>query len=155
CAHLLVSELLRTRNGPAKLVRLLRELPGCWNPETALLRVYADEFHSMLDLEKAWAVTVLAFTARDPTRVWTQASCLEKLDEILSIRAQVRTAAAQVPRTERMRLQQVMVGPDLAHHTAVFQQKLSLLAALRLNAPPEVARLIDSYYGTLATYLQR
>lgn len=154
-AHLFVFELLRCKDGPAHLLRFLRELPSCWNWETALLRGFDGEFDRMLDVEKKWSVDVLAFTAQDPSQVWSKVLCLDRLDQILAVAAQVRTDADSLPERRTLSLQQVMTGWDLAAQAAVLREKLSLLEVLRVHAPPDVSSLLEGYHRAIASYLQK
>lgn len=153
CAHLFVYELLRLKNGPAQMVATIRELPNCWNWETALLRGFAKEFRRTLDIEKKWSVDVVAFTARDPSQVWSTVLCLDKLDELLSVQVSVRVAADQLPEKKTWTLQQTFVDWDFASQAAVVKNKLSLLEVLQFHAPEEVASLVNDYRQTLAAYL--
>jgi len=119
---------------------MLRELPRCWNWETAVLHAFSSTFHSMLDLEKMWSVNILALTARDPSQVWSKVACLDKLSDILAIPTQLRVATNALPEREVMSWQQAISSRDFPFQTGVFQQKLSQLTALRLNARPRLCR---------------
>jgi hypothetical protein len=154
-AHLFVYELLHAKDGPAHLQAMLRQLPQCWNWEVALLRSFPTDFGRMLDLEKRWAVDVLAFTARDEAQVWSTARALDRLDELLIVSAQVRVDSGSLPERKPFTLQQVIGNWGLAQQTGVLQQKLSALQAARFNSPPALVPLIDSYFHTLAAYLQK
>ncbi len=153
CAHLFVYELLRLKNGPAHLVATIRELPNCWNWETAFLRGFATEFRRMLDVEKKWSVDVVAFTARDPSQVWSTVLCLDRLEEILAVQVAVRVAADQLPEKRTWKLQQALVEWDFASQATVVKNKLPLLEVLQMHSPQEVASLVNEYRQTLATYL--
>lgn len=154
-AQLFVYELLHSPNGPADFVRMLRALPNCWNWELALLRGFSDQFHRTLDVEKKWSVDVLAFTARDASQVWSRIASLDRLDEVLAVRAQLRVTADSMPGRTTVSLQKVLSTWDPQSQITVARQKLSLLQVLRYNSSPELIPLIDSYSRTLATYLQK
>ncbi|MHC1767878.1 MAG: hypothetical protein AB9869_27005 [Verrucomicrobiia bacterium] len=153
CAHLFVYELLRLKNGRAHLVATIRELPNCWNWETAFLRGFAAEFRRMLDVEKKWSVDVVAFTARDPSQVWSTVLCLDRLEEVLSVQVSVRVAADQLPEKQSWKLQRALVDWDFASQATAIKNKLPLLEVLQMHAPPDVASLVNDYRQALATYL--
>lgn len=154
-AHLFVYELLHTKTGPGGIVQMLRFLPGCWNWETAFLKAYATEFPRILDVEKAWSVTVLAFTARDPSQVWSKAVSLDRLDEVLAVTTQVRTSPNAIPERTRISLREMLLTWDYNRHAPVVRQKLALLQAVRFNAPADLLPLVEEYSRTLSTYLQK
>ncbi|MFO1496938.1 MAG: hypothetical protein U1G07_00830 [Verrucomicrobiota bacterium] len=154
-AHLFVYELLQSKNGAASFVRMLRELPGCWNWETAFLRGFSPQFARMLDVEKIWSVDVLAFTARDPSQVWSRVACLERLDEILSVPAQVRVVSDMLPQRATLTIQQVISHWTLSAQAPLLRQKVALLEVLRFHAPADLAELMDKYRVALAAYLQK
>lgn len=154
-AQLFVYELLHAKDGAAKLLRTLRELPTCWNWETALLRGFAADFHRILDVEKKWSVDLLAFTARDPAQVWSKVECLKQLDEILSVPAQIRLASDRLPERRTLTLQEVLTKWEPAAQTSVLRQKLALLEVLRFHATPDVVNVVEGYHKTLFAYLQK
>jgi hypothetical protein len=152
-SQLFVYELLHTRDGPANLVRMLRELPRYWNWEVALLRGFPNEFQRMLDVEKKWSVDVLAFTVRDASRVWSRVMSLNRLDELLSVAAQVRVSADRLPNRKVLTLQELISTWEFSAQEPILRQKVSLLEVLRFNASPELVPLIDSYRQTLSSYI--
>jgi hypothetical protein len=154
-AQLFVYELLQTKTAAAGLVQMLQELPKCWNWETAFLKSYSADFRRMLDVEKKWSVDLLAFTARDASRVWSMMLCLDRLDAVLSVPAQVRVTADALPQRTTLTLGDVLMTWKFSAQTAVLRQKLALLEVLRFNAAPELVPLIDGYHRTLAVYLQK
>jgi len=154
-AQLFVYELLHTRNGPANLLNMLRALPMCWNWEVALLRAFPNDFQRMLDVEKKWSVDVLAFTARDASRVWSRVLSLDRLEALLLVPAEIRVASDRLPQRKALTLKEVVATWEFSAQAPVLRQKLSLLEVLRYNSSPELVPLIDSYSRTLAGYLQK
>ena len=154
-AHLFVYELLRLKKGPDQLVWVLRELPQCWNWETAFLRGFASEFRRMLDVEKKWSVDVMAFTARDSAQFWSMMVCLGRLDEVLAVQTVVRVAADTLPEKQVMTLQQIMVGWDFSRQADVIRPKLALLEVLRFHSADDLAVLVNDYHQTLSEYLHK
>ncbi|MBI4657301.1 MAG: hypothetical protein HY735_00380 [Verrucomicrobia bacterium] len=154
-AQLFVHELSRLPNGRGCLVNLLRELPSCWNWETAFLRSFHAYFPRLLDLEKWWMVTLTGFTGRDPTQVWSPEICLEKLDEILLIPAQVRLAPDVLPIRTYVTPQQIISEWDFPLQRVALEHLTSRLAALRVNCPLDIASLVERYRQTVQNYLQK
>lgn len=154
-AELFVHQLLEMKNGEANLVAVLRHLPNCWNWETALLQGFSSEFRTMLDVEKRWSVDVLAFTAHDPSQVWTLVVCLDRLEDVLGTWAQVRLTANSVPMKKRVPLQEVISTWDYGRQAPVLRQKLPLLQSLRFHSPKHLAPIVDEYYRTIAEYLAK
>src|SRR5262249_23919069 len=64
-------------------------------------------------------------------------------------------ATDALPERKVLTLQKLIAEPDLARQSAVIQQKLSQLTALRSHSPAELVPLIDSYIHTLANYLNK
>jgi hypothetical protein len=154
-AQLFVYELLQSQHGPENLVSMLRELPKCWNWEVAFLRGFASEFRRMLDVEKKWSVDALAFTAQDASKVWSRMVSLDRLDDVMTVPAQVRFAADRLPHRQTVTLREVLSSWDSRSQLTVVQQKLAQLQVLRFSSSPELIPLIDSYYRALVGYLQK
>jgi hypothetical protein len=154
-AHLFVYELIHGKSGAPGVLRLVRELPRCWNWETALLRAFPAEFTRMLDVEKKWSVDALAFIAKDPSQVWSKVACLDRLDEVLAVAARVSVASNQLPERAWLTLQQVVSTWDTAEQFTVLRQKLSLLEVLRFHSTPEVLPLVEGYQRAISSYLQK
>ena len=140
-------------NGVPNLTTMLRELPRCWNWETALLRAYAPQFQRMLDVEKKWSVDVLALTVRDPAQVLGKMRALDELNAVLSVPARVAVTADQIPERRTLTLSEVLSTWDAASQRAVLRQRIIQLQALRFSAPKEVVAVIDSYVRTISNYL--
>ena len=154
-AQLFVEELCRLPNGRASLVNMLRELPTCWNWETALFRSFGQYFTRPLDVEKWWAVVLASFTGRDPTQVWPAEICFGKLDGILLMPVQVRLSRDVMPVLTYVTPQQIIADWDFASQKAALEQTLGQLGLLRFNCPLKVAALIERYRLTFQNYLQK
>jgi hypothetical protein len=109
----------------------------------------------MLDIEKWWSVNLLAFTALDPSQVWSLLTSLDRLDQALLVPAQVRIATNALPVRRVQTLQQVVREWDYSAQNAALQQRLIALNALRYNADPAVLELVTSYAEALAEYLSK
>jgi hypothetical protein len=104
-------------------------------------------------LEKWWALQVVSFVARDPGSRWTPAVSREKLDEILSVPVEMRTASNALPTRATISLQAVIRNFDSARQTAVLQTKLRDFELAQLRMAPQLAVLTAEYRLALADYL--
>jgi len=152
-AQLLIAELLYIPDGPVRLARMLRELPNCWNWQTAFLQAFG--FQRLLDAEKWWSVAATAFMGRDPTLFAPKESCLARLDEIMRASANVRVSTNALPVRAEATLLQVISEWDYLTQRVVLQQKLVQLIMLRASAPVSIVDIIDAYRECLRAYLQK
>jgi hypothetical protein len=152
-AQLFVSKLLKLKDGPAHLRAMLETLPQFYNWQVAFQTAFRTEFPRPLELEKWWALQVVNFVTRDSGPQWTPAVSREKLDGILSVPVEMRTASNNLPAHVEVSLQAVIRNWDSARRTAVLQVRLRdlELAQLRMAAP--LAGLTDEYRRALADYL--
>jgi hypothetical protein len=153
--QLFVAQLCRLPTGRACLVSMLRELPACWNWETAFLRGFRPYFARLLDVEKWWTVLVMSFTGRDPSQVWPAEICFEKLDQILLQPAQIRLTAEVLPVRTYVTPQQIIADWDFVSQKAVLEHMLGQLALLRVHCPLNLAALLERYRVAFANYLQK
>jgi hypothetical protein len=113
-AQLFVNELLGLKNGRAHLRAMLETLPDCYNWQTAFQSAFRENFPRPLDVEKWWALQVVGFAARDPGPMWTPAASRDRLDEILSVPVEMRTASNALPAHAQISLQAVIRNWDRA-----------------------------------------
>jgi hypothetical protein len=152
-AQLFVCDLLQLPGGAARLRAMLETLPQYYNWQTAFRAVFSVEFPTPLDLEKWWALQTVSFIARDAGPQWTPVVSLQKLDEILSVPVDFRSASNDLPLLKEISLQDAIRTLEPAQQAEVLQTKLRdlELAQLRMAAP--LAALNDQYRRTLAAYL--
>ena len=152
-AQLFVDELLNTRNGSAKLRNMLEMLPHYYNWQTAFWSAFHENFSTPLQVEKWWALQTVIFASRSPGPQWTAAASREKLDEILSVAINFRTASNSLPANSEVSLQNVIKNFDGARQTAILQTKLRDLEIAQFRMAPSLAVLTAQYRNTLAAYL--
>ncbi len=152
-AQLFVSDLLRLNGGPEHLRSMLDTLPNYYNWQTAFSAAFSAEFPKPIDLEKWWALQTVSFVSRDAGPQWTPAVSLEKLDEILSVPVESRSASNDLPSLRDISLPDAIRTLDPAQQAEVLQTILRdlQLAQLRMAAP--LAALNDQYRRVLAAYL--
>lgn len=152
-AQLFVNELLALKNGPAHLRAMLETLPKFYNWQMAFQIAFRENFPRPLDAEKWWAVQVVSFVARDPGPAWTPAVSRDKLDEILSVPVEMRTASNTLPAHAEISLQAVIRNFDRARQAAILQTKLRDLELSQLRMAPPFAVLTGEYRRAIADYL--
>jgi hypothetical protein len=152
-AQLFVNELLNLKNGPAHLRAMLQSLPRFYNGQTAFQNAFNADFPRPLDLEKWWALQVVGFAAQDPGARWTPAVSREKLDEILSVPVEMRTASNTLPSRMEISLQAVIRNFDSPKQTMILQTKLRDLELAQFRMASQLAVLTAEYRLALASYL--
>ncbi len=152
-AQLFVSELLKLRNGPAHLRAMLQASPDYFNWQTAFQNAFRADFAQPLDVEKWWALQVIDFVARNPGPTWTPAASREKLDQILNVPVDFRTASNALPVHAEVSLQAVIRNFDSARQMAILQIKLRDLELAQFRMARPLAALTAGYRAALADYL--
>jgi hypothetical protein len=152
-AQVFVNSLLGLENGPVQVRVLLQSLPRFYNWQLAFRSVFRAEFPHPLDLEKWWALRVVAFVTDNPGPGWTPEVSCEKLDQILSVSVEIRTASNSLPAPAEISLQAVIRNLDSARQTAVLTTRLRDLEIAQLRVAPQFAALTDGYRRALDGYL--
>jgi hypothetical protein len=152
-AQLFADELLGMPGGAAKMRGMLQALPRYYNWQTAFQQAFRHDFPTPLDVEKWWALQTVLFTAHSPGVQWTPEASREKLDEILSVPIQFRTATNSLPNTAAVSLQQVIRNFDGLRQMEILGIKLRDLELAQLRMAPALAVLTVEYRDTLAAYL--
>jgi hypothetical protein len=151
-AQLFVSELLGLNDGAKNLRAMLQMLPRCYNWQTAFRAAFAADFSRPIDLEKWWVLQSVSFAARDAGPAWTTAASRGKLDEILSVPVEIRSAVTNLPVRAAISLQAVISNFDFDRQKAVLQARLRDLDQARWRMAPPFAALTGDYFRTLADY---
>ncbi|HEY6167181.1 MAG TPA: hypothetical protein VI454_04020 [Verrucomicrobiae bacterium] len=154
-AHLLVNQLLRLPDGPARLRRFIGELPRDLNWQVTFLRVYEKQFKRLLDVEKWWAVNLAAFTGRNRWQMWPADVALANFENVLLIDVEVRSSPKALPQKSTVTLQSVIQEWSFERQQDALRRVAVRLGQARLNTPPELLRLLDDYRATLQTYLSK
>jgi len=151
-AQLFVSSLLELKDGTAHLRAMLETLPHCYNWQSAFQSAFQENFPRPLDLEKWWALQLVGFAARDPGPQWTPAVSREKLDEILSVPVEVRSASNALPARAEISLQNAIRSLNSAQQTEILPVKLRDLELVELRMARPLAALTDAYRRVLSDY---
>jgi hypothetical protein len=152
-AQVFAHSLLELKNGAAHLRAMLETLPLCYNWQTAFQSAFRENFPRPLDLEKWWALQIVGFVALDPGPQWTPAVSREKLDEILSVPVEMRSASNALPARAEISLQTAIRNLNPAQQTEIFQIKLRDLGLAQLRMARPLAVLTDGYRRVLSDYL--
>ncbi len=152
-AQLFVNELLDLKNGPAKMRAMLVQLPACRNWQSAFFSAFHGDFRSPLDLEKWWALRVVAFAAHVPGPQWTLAVSRDKLDDILAVPVEIRSASNAMPSHAEISLQSAIQNFEPPRQTAILQTKLRDLDLVQLRIAPQLANVSNDYRTALADFL--
>lgn len=152
-AQLFVSDLLVLNNGPAKMRELLAQLPACQNWQTAFLNAFRENFRSLLDVEKWWALRVVSFAARAPGPQWTPAVSRDRLNSILAVPVGIRSAPDALPVRTEISLQAALQNFEPASQVEILQNKLRDLELVQLRLTPALAGVADAYRRSLTDFL--
>ncbi|MGA9777008.1 MAG: hypothetical protein ACLPRE_05005 [Limisphaerales bacterium] len=152
-AQLFVTELLKLRNGPAHLRAMLQASPNYFNWQTAFQNAFRNDFAQPLDVEKWWALQVIDFVAHDPGPTWTPEASREKLDQILNVPVDFRTASNAMPVHAEVSLQAVIRNFDSTRQLVILQTKLRDLELAQFRMARPLAALTAGYRDALADYL--
>ncbi len=152
-AQLFVDDLLALPNGAAKLRAMLQLLPRYYNWQTAFELAFRQDFPTPLDVEKWWALQTVVFTARSPGSQWTAEVSRERLDEILSVAVEYRSASNNLPARAEVSLQQVIRNFDAVRQMEILETKLRDLELAQFRMAPALAVITAEYRNALAAYL--
>ena len=152
-AQLFVAGLLKLKDGPVQLQRMLANLPQCYNWQTAFQNAWGDRFPLPLDLEKWWALEVVSFLSHDPGPAWTAAYSAGQLDDLLSVAVAVRMSSNSLPSHVEIPLQGVIQNLPAAQQMTIFQTHLRDLRIAQFRMAPQFIALTDAYCRVLAGYL--
>jgi hypothetical protein len=152
-AQLFVHELLRLDRGPEKIRAFLAQLSGHLNWQTAFFSAFQDDFQRPLDVEKWWALRVVAFAAHDPgpRRATTESNGL--LAELLSVPATWRTTSNSLPVHVGISLQTALRNFSPADSGFILETKIRDLEIAQFRLGPPFNVLAAQYRRVLVEYL--
>lgn len=153
CAQLFVDELLRTPHGRENLRRFLERLTQHLNWQTAFYQSFQPLFTRPIDVEKWWALTLVAFTGRDPAQVWTRAVAWRRLEQVLTLQGNIRTDNRELPARRLSSLQEVVQEWDTLQQGMVLHRVIRQLGSIQLKLPLDLANLAESYRTVLNDFL--
>ena len=98
-------------------------------------------------------LSVISFVSLGLGPGWTLEVSRKKLDEILSVPVETRTATNSLPLHAEISLQTVIRNFDSARRDAILQTKLRELELAQFRMAPQLAALTEGYRRALADYL--
>jgi hypothetical protein len=152
-AQLFVSEVLKLKDGPARLRVMLESLPRFYNWQVAFRSAFREDLSTPLDVEKWWALAVVNFAAHDRGPGWTLAVSREKLDEILRVPAAVRTTSNSLPVRTEISLQAVIRNLEPERQAPILRTKLRDLEVAQFRVAPPYAMVTAEYLRAIHSYL--
>ncbi len=152
-AQLFVSRLLELDQGAAHLRAMLQMLPRGYNWQTAFRAAFAPDFPRPIDIEKWWALQTVSFAARSSGAQWTPAASRGRLEEILRVPVEMRSAPTNLPVHTLISLQAVIRDFDFDRQTGILQNQLRDLQLAQWQLAPPEAGLAAAYQRALANYL--
>jgi hypothetical protein len=152
-AQLFVNDLLALKDGAAHLRVMLQMLPRCYNWQIAFRAAFRADFPQPIDAEKWWALQNVSFDAHETGPLWTPAVSRARLDEILSVPVEMRSAPTSLPVHAAVSIQDIIRNLDFNRQAAVLQAKLRDLDLAHWRMAPQFVALTDAYRRVLAEYL--
>lgn len=134
CAMLLFNDLLRLADGPACFQKFFDDMPKHLNWQTAFLEAFHPHFSRLLDVEKWWALSCVAFKDSDMTDARAEKECWQKLQDALDVPVEVRLSATNMPAEARLTLQEVIMQWKPAEAAAALQRAVRNLEGLQMYA---------------------
>lgn len=129
-AALFVHHLRLKAGGPVCLGALVLAFNRSLNWQTALLKTYQSEFQSLLDIEKWWAVTSVAFYAQNASRFITPDTLDRHLRAILQETVEVARSTNSPLGRRVLRLSETIEQWPFAAQAPVLERKLIQLRYL-------------------------
>jgi hypothetical protein len=153
CAQLFLEQLLQIKDGNRLLAKMLRELPGDYNWQTAFLSAFHQNFHQLLDVEKWWGLNAVDFARGDIAEPLRADACGKELRDALDVPVLVHFAAQRLPAEAKITLQEVIQKWPEGDAYLALQHCMQQLRFLHFRASPEYRPLVDQYLKVLAAYL--
>ena len=154
-AQVFLNELLRLKEGQARLRAMLADLPAYYNWQFAFLGAFNNSFHRLLDVEKWWTLELVRFTRLENMLSWSMKESWQRLDELARPPVQVRATTNDLPIRTQVTLQTIIREWEPAAQTPALKRKIQELELLRLRLAPGILPLADEYHAALKTYLEQ
>jgi hypothetical protein len=152
-AQLFVCDLLGLNNGAERIRVMLQSLPQFYNWQLAFRAAFQVRFPSPLDMEKWWALQSVDFVSRDAGPQWSPEVSREKLDEMLAVPMDFRSASNNLPLRAEISLQMAINNVEPQRQAAILQERVRELDLAQLQMAPQFAVMNDQYRRVLEDYL--
>lgn len=154
CSHVLLDRLLQLPDGHASMNAFIRALGQHYNWQVAFLSAYQNDFSSLLDVEKWWALQVAHFTGRSIDATYSYEASLQHLYNAIHCPVQVRFVTNDLPMHLEASLQTVIREWEGNQQRKALEQVLTALNLLRSRIAPELVELLDDYRLAVDDYLR-
>ncbi|HTI70289.1 MAG TPA: hypothetical protein VMF06_09995 [Candidatus Limnocylindria bacterium] len=151
-ALLLTDFLLVRPEGSENLGRFVDGLGSVLNWQTAFLRAYHNDFRSMLDVEKWWAVSDAADAINGSTGMWPKDTVIAHLGDVFVESVTPEDVAIAGRDRRSMPLSELIVTWDFKRQREVLDRKLTQLRMLLAHADRTLSPLVEEAYRTLDKY---
>jgi hypothetical protein len=152
-SQLFVAELLRLPEGRARMVKMLAELGGCYNWQTAFFRAFQPHFERQLDVEKWWTLQLVQGTGRNLAGLWSPEESWSRLGEILQLSVETRQTKTDLPKATVLPLATAIREWDLERQIPLLRTKLTELHLARHRTADSLLPLVDAYRDLLTHYV--
>lgn len=152
-AALLVAAWLGDDTGRRHARDFLQQLSSHLNWQTAFLRSSAGRFDTLLDVEKWWAVALVATLSHDPRQEWPRDRVVTELRWIMNETAEVREGTNSPASRRTVNLSEIVRTWDFTAQKDVLTRKATQLQRLAVHAPPDLVPLLAECFQTLDRYL--
>ena len=152
-SQLFFAELLRLPEGRARMIRMVDELGGCYNWQTAFFRAFSPQFERQLDVEKWWTLQLVQGTGRNLAGLWSPEESWSRLSEILQLAVETRQTRTDLPKTTLLPLASAIREWDLDRQIPVLRTKLVDLNVARQSTAETLLPLVDAYRNLLTHYI--
>lgn len=150
-SHLLLHELLSRPTGHRQMREFIRQLPRFLNSQMAFMQAF--DFPTLLEAEKWWKVTSIAFRSRDRFQRWSTELAMERLEEALCV--YLETAKPDSRDAKSFALQDSLAEVPFAELSPRLSLLIEQLRIVQFNAPPDLSRLIRDYHVTLTDFIKQ
>lgn len=121
---LLVHQLRSMGGAPGSLGRLIWAFNQTLNWQTAFLRTYSGDFHTLLEVEKWWGVMAMAFQVQDSAQRTTPDALAAQVRSVLLETAETAASTNGVPDRRTLRISEIIKGWPHSAHGPVLDRKL-------------------------------
>jgi len=169
CAHLLVHELFRLRNGRSCMLSMIQQLHNALNWQTSFFGAFGQHFPRLIDLDKWWALRVVQISQRELFSFPRAEEQWRQIEAVLQTRAaDTHSITNRTPARAQLTLQDIITDWEYPDQQAFLSQKITQLKSAAASVPGQsgVARgnprapeslpaLITEYTSTLGNYLRK
>ena len=154
-ALLFVAELQSLKEGKACLRDTLLQLAVYRNWQFAFLHAYQRHFTAISDVEKWWALKVVALSGRDPAEKWPVQESFRQLDALLRVPINLHTASNSLPTRAEASIQEVIGSWEFHAQKSALGGLLHRLILARRHFAPEAAQLADEYVSAIRDFVEQ